>query len=243
MRTIWFASIALLILFAATPIAIGQTHVKHDGFDQILKNYVKEGHFTYADIRDHAKFDLYAYLDYMANVDVRLMSRDEQLAYYLNLYNASVMRGIVERWQSGYSPAEQDQKLFKDPVVNLSEGRRMSLNDLRDKIIRPTFKDPRVHVALVSGTRGNLPLMNRAYQADDLNGTLDARMKRFINDPAYNKIDRQNKKLVLSKIFDWFADDFGGRNALPAYISKYAEGGSVEGFAVEFADFDWSVNS
>jgi hypothetical protein len=235
------SSIALIAILMTCSIAPAQ--VKHDGFDQILKNYVKEGHVAYADLRDHAKFDLYAYLDYLANMDVSLMSRDEQLAYYLNLYNASAIKGIIERWHSGFTPSEKEHELFKAPIVNLSGGRKMSLNDLANKVIRPTFKDPRINAALVYGARGNMPLMNRAYRTDDLNETLDTQMKKWINDPAFNKIDRENKKLVLSKLFEWFGDDFGGRNALPAYISKYAEGGSVEGYSVEFADFDWSLNS
>src|SRR5687767_10755770 len=121
MKTL-MASIAALGLLASGAIA----QVKHDGFDQILENYVKEGHVQYADIRDHAKFDLYAYLDYLANVDVSLMSRDEQLAYYLNLYNASVIKGVIERYRADFFPPENKHELFQSKFVNLSGGRTMS---------------------------------------------------------------------------------------------------------------------
>lgn len=234
MRTL-ITSIVLLALLAAAP--------KHDGFDAILKDYVSDGHVHYVDIRNKVHFDVYAYLDYLANTDVSLLSREEQLAYYINLYNASVIKGITERWRDGYSPAEKDHQLFKDPLVNVFGGRTISLNDLENKLIRPTFKDPRVHVALVSGAKSSPPLLSRAYQAADLNETLEETMKRFINDPARNTIDRQNKRVSLSKIFDWYADDFGGKDKVLSYISKYVEGGSVEGYSVEFKDYDWSVNS
>ncbi|MBC8106659.1 MAG: DUF547 domain-containing protein [Anaerolineae bacterium] len=238
MRTL-IPSIFLLAFLAASANA----GPKHDGLDVILKNYTSNGHVNYVDILNKAKFDMYAYLDYLANSDVSLLSRDEQLAYYINLYNASVIKGITERWREGYSPAEKDHQLFKDPLVNMSGERKMSLNDLENKVIRPTFKDPRVHVALVCGAKGCPPLLSRAYQAADLNETLDANMKRFINDPDRNTIDREKKKVVLSRIFDWYADDFGGKDKVLSYISKYVDGGSVEGYTVEFRDYDWSVNS
>ena len=68
-------------------------------------------------------------------------------------------------------------------------------------------------------------------------------MKRFINDPNRNTIDRENKKVSLSKIFDWYADDFGGKDKVLGYISRFTEGGSVEGYTVEFKDYDWALNS
>ena len=235
--------VALVALAASLMMpAVTHAQVKHDGLDQILKNYVKAGHVQYADVRDHAKFDLYAYLDYMANIDVGLMSREEQLAYYINVYNATVIKEVIERMHADFAPPEKEHAMFKAPSVNLSGGRKMSLNDLANKVIRPTFKDPRINAALVYGARGNMPLMNRAYRGADLDDMLDSQMKKWVNDPAFNKVDRENKKLVLSQLFEWFADDFGGRNALPAYISKYAEGGSVDGFTVEFSEFDWSLN-
>jgi len=233
MRTL-ISSIVLLVLLGAGP--------KHDAFDTILKNHVATGHVDYKQIMKN-KFDLYAYLDYMANTDVSLLARDEQLAYYINLYNASVIKGVIEHWHDGYSPAEKDYQLFKEPLVNLPGGRKMSLNDLENKLIRPTFKDPRVHVALVCGAVSCPPLLSRAYQAEDLNETLDANMKRFINDPNRNTIDRENKKVSLSKIFDWYADDFGGKDKVLGYISRFTEGGSVEGYTVEFKDYDWALNS
>ncbi|CAN5331729.1 hypothetical protein BH09PLA1_BH09PLA1_20550 [soil metagenome] len=233
----------LPLLIVAVLACSAQAAVKHDGFDTILKRYVSGGAVRYADIRDHAKFDLYAYLDYLANTDVSLLSRDEQLAYYINLYNATVIKGMIERWHDGYSPAEKDFQLFKDPLVNLAGGRSMSLNDLENKLIRPTFKDPRVHVALVCGAKSCPPLLSRAYQAEDLNDTLDANMKRFVNDSSRNSIDRDKKTASLSKIFDWYADDFGGKARVAGYISKYLDGPGIEGFAVEFKEYDWSANS
>ena len=72
-------------------------------------------------------------------------SREEQLAYYVNLYNASVIKGITERWRNAYSPAEKDHQLFKDPLVNVFRGRTISLNKLLGwpRISRSTASESR----------------------------------------------------------------------------------------------------
>jgi hypothetical protein len=179
----------------------------------------------------------------MANADVNSMTRDEQLAYYLNLYNASVLNGICDRYNANYSPADNDHELFKAPLVRTG-GKTITLNQLENEIIRPTFKDPRVHAGAGMRRAGRARrCFAGAYTANDLNETLDANMKRFVNDPNRNRIDRAGKRLILSKIFEWNADDFGGKDKLPAYLSKYAEGGSVEGFSVSFSDYNWSLNA
>jgi hypothetical protein len=95
----------------------------------------------------------------------------------------------------------------------------------------------------VNGARSSPPLLRRSYTADDLDKTLDANMKHFVNDGSRNRIERGGKRLMLSKIFEWNAEDFGGKDKLPAYLSKYAEGGSVQGFTVGFLDYDWTLNA
>ena len=119
----------------------------------------------------------------------------------------------------------------------------MSLNDLENKIIRTTFKDPRVHAALSSGARGGPQLLPRAYRAEDLNDTLEANMKRILTDPKQTTVDKANKKLVLPKFFEWYSQDFGGAENLPKYVAKYVEGSpDLSGYSVEFREYDWALN-
>jgi hypothetical protein len=239
MRTSRVAVTFLALLVAASAARGG---VNHSVFTTIIQHRVTdEGLVDYPALK-RTRFDLLVYLDLLANADAKSMTRDEQLAYYINLYNATVLDAISERYHENYSPADNDYELFKTPLVRI-DGKTITLNQLENDIIRPTFKDPRVHAALVCGARSCPPLLRRAYTADDLNATLDANMKRFVNDPARNRIDRAAKRLTLSKIFEWNAADFGGKEKLPTYLSKYIDGGSVEGFAVEFMDYDWTVNA
>lgn len=121
-------------------------------------------------------------------------------------------------------------------------GRVMSLNELEHDVIRPTFKDPRIHVALVCAARSCPQILPRAYRADDLAAVLEGNMRRFVNDPIRNPIDAANKKLRLSKIFDWYADDFGGKEKVAAYVDKYHPE-DVADWPVEFVEYDWSLNA
>jgi len=93
---------------------------------------------------------LNAYLDTLAKVDPSKLDKNEQLAYYINLYNATMIRAITDRLKPGYSPNEKDYGIFKEPLVR-THGKTISLNDLENNVVRPTFKDPRIHVALVCG--------------------------------------------------------------------------------------------
>ncbi|HLL89764.1 MAG TPA: DUF547 domain-containing protein [Tepidisphaeraceae bacterium] len=212
----------------------------HAAWDNVLRAVVRgEGVDYMAVRRDHLPA-LDAYLDELATKRVDDLPRDAQLAYYLNLYNATMVRTVADRYRPGFSPAEGDYKVFKEPLVRTG-GRTISLDDLEHKVIRPTFKDPRVHVALVCAARSCPPLLPRAYKADDLDETLEANMKRFVGDASRNQVDDETRQLRLSRIFDWFADDFGGKGAVPAYVGKYL-GKDVADYGVTFLEYDWTLN-
>jgi hypothetical protein len=237
---------AVPILLVAVSL-IGSTciaGVNHAALDEILSQTVTdEGLVDYRKIANESWGDLLAYLDMLANTrDADALPRDDRLAFYINLYNATMIKAVIERDRENWSPAADDFAVFKAPLVNLPDRRTVSLNELEHEIIRPNFKDPRVHVALVCAARSCPPLLGRAYRGEDLDAVLDQNMRRFVNDPSRNVIDRTNRKLILSKVFEWYADDFGGKDAIAGYVSKYVEGGSVEGFAVSFMGYDWSLN-
>jgi hypothetical protein len=191
---------------------------------------------------DHAD-ELRAYLDRMSRVEASVLSREAQLAYYINLYNATMIQAVIDRHQSGddYSPAAGDFAVFKDKRVRLPD-RKLSLNELEHDVIRKEFNDPRVHVALVCAARSCPPLLPRAYQAEDLDQVLDENMRRFVNDPARNPIDHENKQAKLSKIFEWYPEDFGGRDEkLIEYLNKYSEK-DLTGYEVSFVEYSWELN-
>lgn len=227
-------------LIAPSRFAFAAETVDHSPFDAILKATVKNELVDYNAVKSQHLPALTAYLDALAKVDPAKLDRNEQLAFYINLYNATMIRTVVDRLSPTYTPAEKDYGVFKEPLVRLN-GKRVSLNDLENNIIRPTFKDPRIHVALVCGARSCPPLVPFAYTAANLNETLDANTKAFVNDKFRNPIDERGKKLRLSKIFDWYADDFGGKAGVPAFVSKYA-GKDYSRYKVEHVEYSWELN-
>jgi Protein of unknown function, DUF547 len=214
--------------------------VDHSAFDAILKATVKDQRVDYNAVKTKYLPPLVRYLDAMALVDPAKLDKNEQLAFYINLYNATMISAIADRLKPGYSPSEKDYGIFKEQLVR-TNGKMISLNSLENEIIRPTFKDPRIHVALVCGARSCPPLLARAYKADDLDATLDQNMKNFVTDSFRNPIDEKSRTLKLSHIFDWYADDFGGKQAVPAFVGKWA-GKNYAGWKVEFVDYSWDLN-
>jgi len=215
--------------------------VDHSAFDAILKATVRDERVDYNAIKTNHLPALNAYLQTLASTDVAATPRDEQLALYINLYNATMIREVIARYAPGWTPAAQDFKVFKDPTVKLKTG-TISLNDLENKVIRPTFKDPRIHVALVCAARSCPPLLPRAYTAETLNATLEENMTRFVNDSYRNPIDARSKQLRLSKIFEWYADDFGGKNNISAYVDK-SHPANTAGWKISFVDYVWDLNN
>ena len=224
--------LSLLILLA----------VDHSTFDAILNARVKDGLVDYAAIREHDAAKLARYLDRLAIIDVPKFSREEQLTYYINLYNATVIKSVVDRLHDGYSLADNEYAIFKEPLVRTG-GKKMSLNDLEHEVIRKGFKEPRIHVALVCGAKSCPPILNRAYRADDLDKVLEENMKRFVTDGVRNKIDHERKQLHLSRIFDWYNDDFGGSTeAVVEYVGKFV-GRDLAGYEVTWLEYDWTLNA
>jgi len=214
----------------------------HAAFDRILRRHVRHERVDYLSLRKLDWDALIGYLDQLAKVNASELSRDEQLAFYINLYNATMIRSVIERLTDVYSPSATEYAVFSDELVRLDAG-AVSLNQLENDIIRPTFREPLVHVALVCGAQSCPPILARAYRADDLDVVLRRNMTRFLDDSSRNRVDADGRKLLLSKIFDWYSEDFGGPAALPSYVSEYlVTDNDVSDYSVEFVPYSWRLN-
>ncbi len=214
--------------------------VDHAALDSILAQTVRDERIDYVAVRDSHLTALTDYLNAAADIDVSALPEGEKLAYWFNLYNASMIAAVVERLAADWSPAAENYKVFKEKAVRI-RGKTISLDEVEHEILRKTFKEPRLHVALVCGARSCPPLLARAYRSADLGAVLDANMRRFVTDPLRNKVDHKAKKLELSHIFDWFKDDFGGEVGVKKLIGQYL-GQDVSKYAVTFSEYDWTLN-
>ncbi len=119
----------------------------------------------------------------------------------------------------------------------------ISLDVLEKQRTLAVFRDPRAHVAFNCAARSCPPLGARAWaRQPDLDRALDDAMRAFVSDSTRNRIDDAHRTLRLSRIFDWYAADFGGRAGVLRTVSRYL-GRDVTAYRVEYLDYDWSLNA
>ena len=216
--------------------------VDHSAFDAILRATVRDERVDYDAIAARHLEALDRYLVHLAGQHYESLSVDEQLAAYINLYNAAMIRAVIDRRRDhrDWTPAADDFAVFDAPLVALGD-RTVSLNHLEHELIRKRFDEPRIHVALVCAARSCPPLLPRAYLAGDVRSTLEQNMRSFLGSGFRNRIDRRARTLYLSRLFDWYADDFGGKSRVARYVDRFVEG-DVSDYRVEFLEYRWDLN-
>ncbi len=238
--------ITMLILIGTTGGDAFCAVVDNSIFADLLKKYVKDGVVDYAGFKkDESRLD--AYLKVLEELNIGTLDRDAQFAFYVNAYNAWTIKLIL----SGYPGVESIKDLgsvFKSPwkkkIVRI-DGDLVTLDHVEHEILRPRFKDARVHFAINCASKGCPPLFTEPYQGDILGQQLDAVTDAFLNDPDYNRLD--GNTLYVSRIFKWFKEDFN--KDIVGFFLKYAKGPLKEGLEagkgsikIKYLDYDWSLN-
>jgi len=207
--------------------------------DAILAACVRHERVDYPLLRAKYLEGLRTEVQRLSALDLTHVSREAGMARDINLYNATVLTAVAERYHPGYSVAERDFALFKQPLVATAR-EKVSLNDW-ERQIRERYHDPRVHVALNCAAVSCPPLRPQAYRAEDLDRVLDENVRAFLHDRTRNPIDWERRRLRLSAIFDWYAEDFGGHAQLPAFVTRYL-GRDLGQFTLSFVDYSWKLN-
>ena len=190
------------------------------------------------------------YLGRLEAVDPRLYSRDEQMAYWINFYNALTIETVVEEY-----PVDSIRKIHRG-IVPLSgpwgderatvAGERLTLDNMEHDILRALWRDPRIHYAVNCASLGCPNLMPRAFTAANLEEMMDAAARAYVNHPrGVELLDEAFG--VVSSIYTWFQEDFGGSEAgVVEHLLRYAEPELAEqlrsfegGFDYEY---DWDLN-
>jgi hypothetical protein len=236
----------LLILALLPSIAWARPAVDHGIYGRLLKSHVHNGWVDYRGFKkDERQLD--AYLDQMAKIDPQTLGRNEQMAFYINAYNAWTIKLILENYP-GVTSIKDLGSFFRSPwkikFVKIN-GETVTLDHLEHDILRPVFKDPRVHFAVNCASKSCPPLLNEPYSGAALDGQLETAALAFINDPQSNYL--KGDTLYVSRIFKWFGEDFG--NDIRKFVQSYARGafaGRLEGqgddLKIRYLDYDWSLN-
>ena len=209
----------------------------HDAWDQLLRRHVSsKGKVNYKGFKaDKAALD--SYLQALAdNPPNDSWSRAEKMAYWINAYNAFTIDLIVDNYPISSILKLDNGKTWDVKRITLG-GKKYSLNQIENEILRPQFKDARIHFAINCAAKSCPPLLNKAYTADQLTRTLEQRTRQFINDPAYNSLSAEQAS--VSKIFEWYAVDFGD---LRGYLNKYAGVQLGADATISFGEYDWDIN-
>lgn len=162
--------------------------------------------------------------------------RKESMAFWINAYNANTLKLILKNYPLKSIIDLDGGKPWDVKWINIG-GKTYSLNNIEHDIIRPRYKDARIHFAVNCAAASCPPLPNKAFTAANLNGLLESRTKSFVRNSSYNTITAGNVK--VSKIFDWYGEDFGD---LRSYLNKYATTEIAEGTEIGFAEYDWALN-
>ena len=248
---------ALLVrLFGPPRVELAETYTgadtsetfDHSGYDQLVADHVdSDGFVDYAGLADYeAKLD--AYLDGLANATLDNLGRDERLALLINAYNAFTLRLILDHFPIGSirdipSAERWDAKRW------VLAGETYSLDQIEHELIRPNFREPRIHFALVCAAIGCPPLRAEAYTGDRLEQQLEDQTRFTHGNERWLRYERGNATIELTSLYEWYAGDFeqvGG--SVVEYAARYSEDLATDLAAghvptVRYLDYDWSLNA
>jgi hypothetical protein len=274
-RAILGAAVAASLAFAVVPsqasfeafakhTAESTETVDHTAWDTLLKTYTRPGadginYIDYAGFKAKGHATLKAYVKSLEAVDPTKLDRNEQFAYWANLYNAKTIDVVLDAY-----PVESIRKItinegvvgffkkaaglagpWKAEIMNVN-GRPLSLDNVEHDIMRPVFKDPRVHYAVNCASMGCPNLNMTAFTGVNLEAELERGAKAFVNHPRGINV-KPDGTIVASSIYSWFQVDFGGTpEGVLDHVRKYADDelkAKLDG-KTTIADFeyDWNLN-
>lgn len=223
---------------------LAPTAFSHRTFDEVVRAHVRDGLVDYPGIQTDPRFE--QYLELLDRIDPNALSRNDRLALWINAYNASAIKGILDRLSPGTLVGRYRYFIARDYSIG---GKTINLYDLERKLLIPDFQEPRIHFAIVCASASCPKLQSWTYEGTRLDQQLDQAARAFINDQTKNRFDRDNKVAYLSKIFEWFTEDFERQaGSLVGYVQQYVNDPALKRdlestfYKVEFLDYDWSLN-
>jgi len=233
------------------------TDLHHD-WNQLLKTHWKEAKLPYARLKAKPGL-LDGYLKKMATVPVHsLKSREDKLAYWINLYNACTLHVILESYplQAGSkvdqisikSPQGEAWTIWQKPFCQ-GGGKTWTLDQIEKEILLGELKEPLVHFAINCGALSCPNLRPEAYQPRRVIAQMEEQARKFLADSSRNQFDRDKKVIRLSMIFGWYGEDFqkAADGSLVEYLGRYVSKDLRQWIidpklGVDYLEYDWTLN-
>ncbi|MDD9301699.1 MAG: DUF547 domain-containing protein [Desulfobacter sp.] len=215
-------------------------------YETLLSHHVKNNRVDYDGFKkDEALLD--QYLAVLSAVDPKALDPDHELAFYINAYNAFTIKLVLTRYPE-INSIKEISSFFSSPWSKKFipiNGWTVSLDHIEHKVLRPEFKDPRIHFAINCASKSCPPLFNRPFEGDEIHTQLDLVTQTFINTPKTTFV--KDNTLYLSKLFDWFETDFN--NNVLGFVRRFAQeplkseldraGSKIK---ISYLYYDWTLN-
>lgn len=202
----------------------------------------QDGHVAYeALVQDPALVaKLEAYASAVAALDLSSLDKPSKLALLGNAYNVCVLLGIVRAWPvTSVATLKPDFGFFKETVWTIG-GQQHSLDSLEKTLLIPL--DARMHFAVNCASVSCPQLDRQVLRPSTVDATLNRLAKRFLADPQRNRFNRAGDFWQLSKLFEWYAADFGGKNGVIRFVRAFAPNAKVPQ-RISYLEYDWALNA
>jgi hypothetical protein len=240
-------------------VAAGASAVDKEPYARVLERFVtSEGGVRYAALKaDQADLDrALAGFAAIRPPQLEALPEADLIAFWINAYNAITLKTIVDSYpiQAGGLSA---MRFPSSSIRQISgawsnrdwtvAGRTVSLDDIEHETLRKQFGEPRVHMALVCAAKGCPPLRSEPYEGARLGEQLDDQSRRYLASPAGLRVEPGGRKVAVSSIFKWFADDFESVGGVRLFVSRYAPQTAraaleAKDTKLAFLDYDWNLN-
>lgn len=227
----------------------GSEGFSHQEWDRLLAQGTADGLVDYEYMQAH-RAQLDAYLERVARANLARLDPDHLMALLMNAYNALTVRSILDAW-----PVDSIRDI--DGVWTEAKhtvgGQELTLDEIEHNLLRPFWKDPRIHFGVNCASMSCAPLPTWAFTGEDVDAQLEERTETFLSSPDNVQID--GEALGVSKYFDWYDSDFTAEGwepraeSIPAFIARYTrpevrtfieeQGGNPP---LRFMDYDWALN-
>jgi hypothetical protein len=231
----------LLIVAATAGHSAAQGSAWTADYNRLLSKYATASGVKYASWKNSAADlqGLQKVVDGIAQEDVSSLGQKDQLAFYVNAYNAWILHEALEKYPTK-SVKDTLFTFFTSKRIKVA-GQQTSFNALEKETIRSKFGDPRIHFALNCASNSCPPLQTEAFSGDKLDGQFEKLAKTFVNSDRGVRYSAENKTAELSKIFDWYKDDFKDGGPVQ-FINKRRAPPLPADVKITYQNYDWALN-
>jgi len=235
---------ALLVGVFAAPASEARAGGAPEGaraaYARVLSRHVKDGRVDYAGLAKRSRADLDTYLKAVAEASLP-EDRNARIGFLVDAYNALVLAAVLDH---GRPRSVLDVKGFFDTETHRVAQKTVTLDQLEKKILNPYAKDPRTHFVLVCAAVSCPILEAKPFAGTDLDARMERAARRYLASGFGAQV--RDGTLFISKIFDWYADDFGGAEGAASFararLPDKKRAALPERPPVQFLDYNWTLN-